>query len=73
MDYFWAGDEVEKIFRGLLMHKNNFCFLNISLFLLYLRFTFFLRTDDQTDEQTRVLIETHPELKKQCLHVTNVT
>ena len=42
MDYFWAGDMVEKIFRGLLMHTNNFCFLNITLFLLYLLLTFFL-------------------------------
>ena len=38
MDYFWAEDKVRKTFRGLLIHTNNFCFLNIALFLLYLQF-----------------------------------
>ena len=60
MDYFWAWDRVRKIFRGLLIHTNNFCFLNIALFLLYLQFIFFLRTDKQTAGQTRVLIEAPP-------------
>ena len=61
MDYFWAGDEVRRIFRGLLMHTNNFCFLNFALFLLYLQLTFFPGTDIfSRDGQTRVLIEAPP-------------
>ena len=52
MDYFWAEDKVRNIFRGLLIHTNNFCFLNIALFLLYLQFIFFLRAEGQTDGQT---------------------
>ena len=50
MDYFWAGIRGKKIFRGLLIHTNNFCFLNIALFLLYLQFTIFFygRTDKGT-------------------------
>ena len=60
MDYFWAGDKFRKIFRNLLIHTSNFCFLNIALFLLYLQFTFFPRMDGQK----RVLIEAPPELEK---------
>ena len=52
MVYFWAGDKVRKIFRGLLIHTNNFCFLNIALFLLYLQFKFFPRRDGWTDMGT---------------------
>jgi len=40
--------KARKIFRGLLIHMNNFCFLNIALFLLYLPFIYF-STDRQTD------------------------
>ena len=69
---FLGWGKVRKIFRGLLIHTNNFCFLNIALFLLYLQFTFFPQRDGQTDGltdkgtdrlmdgQTRVLIEAHP-------------
>ena len=52
MDYFWAEDKVRKTFRGLLIHTNNFCFMNIALFLLYLQSSFFLRTDGQTGGRT---------------------
>ena len=79
MDYFWAGDKVRKIFLGLLIHTNNFCFLNIALFLLYLQFIFLtdggtdVQTDRQTDGQTKVLIEAPPELKNGTyLNVTSV-
>ena len=51
LDYFWAWDKVRMIFRGLLIHTNNFCFLNIALFLLYLQFIFFSR-DGRTDKGT---------------------
>ena len=68
MDYFLAGDKVRKIFWGLLIHTNNFCFLNIALFLLYLQFTFFPRRDGHIfhgwmDGQTRVLRSSPQELK----------
>ena len=56
LDYIWSGDKVRKIFRGLFIHTNNFCFLNNALFLLYLQFTFF----PWMDGQTRVLIEAPP-------------
>ena len=65
LDYIWSGDKVRKIFRGLLIHTNNFCFLNIALFLLYLLFTFF-STDGGTDKPT--YRSSDPELKK-CLIV----
>ena len=60
MDYFWAGIKVRQIFRGLLIHTNNFCFMNFALLMLYLQFTFFLWRDGQT----RVHKEAPPELKK---------
>ena len=56
---FLGWGKVRKIFRGLLIHTNNFCFLNIALYLLYIQFIFF-STDGQMDGQTRVLIEAPP-------------
>ena len=48
---FLGWGKVRKIFRGLLIHTNNFCFLNIALFLLYLQFIFF-STDGRSDGRT---------------------
>ena len=35
MVYVWVWGRVQKLFWGLLIQTNNFCFQNIALFLLY--------------------------------------
>ena len=35
MGYFWGLGRVQKLFWGLLIWTNNFCFLSFALFLLY--------------------------------------
>ena len=35
MGYFLGWGMVQKLFRGLLIKTNNFCFLSFALFLLY--------------------------------------
>ena len=33
--YFWDWGRVQKLFLGLIIQTNNFCFLSFDLFLLY--------------------------------------
>ena len=35
MGYFWGWGGVQKLFWGLLIYTNDFCFLSFALFLLY--------------------------------------
>ena len=35
MGYFWGRGWVQKLFWGLLIQTNNFCFLSFALLLLY--------------------------------------
>ena len=35
MGYFWGWGRVQKLFWGLLIWTNNFCFLSFALYLLY--------------------------------------
>ena len=35
MGYFWGRGRVQKLFWGLLIWTNDFCFLRFALFLLY--------------------------------------
>ena len=35
MGYFWGWGRVQRLFWGLLIQTNNFCFLSFALFLLY--------------------------------------
>ena len=35
MGYFWGWGRVQKLFWGLLIQTNNFCFLSLAQFLLY--------------------------------------
>ena len=35
MVYFWGWGRVQKLFWGVLLQTNNFCFHSIALFLLY--------------------------------------
>ena len=35
MGYCWVWGRVQKLFWGLLIEANNFCFLSFALFLLY--------------------------------------
>ena len=35
MDNFWGRGRIQKLFLGLLIYTDNFCFLSWALFLLY--------------------------------------
>ena len=77
MDYFWARDKVRKILMGLLIHTNDFCFLNGTLFLLYLQFTFFYGQTDKGNfifKKNNFLMSNQCEICMEVLHyIQNVT
>ena len=69
--YFLGQSEVQKLFWGLLMYTNNFCFLSIAQFRRYHPISFF-STEGRRDGRTNLLIEAPTtELKNQHLHADN--
>ena len=60
MDYFWAGEKVRKIVRGLLIHTNNFFPEYCPIPALSAIYIF--PTEGGTDRQG-YLQKLHPELK----------
>ena len=44
---FCGEGEVQKLFWGLVIYTNNFCFLSMAQFGLYRTVLFFLRTEGQ--------------------------